>query len=142
MRSLVWKYSKNDRKIGWFYFFRSDSTNSTVPSETPKSENVEPSVLKHATEQVKFPNLFEAARIVKDHGIGKKFFLERWRRKGDFDSYWLLTRLERDNSGNPIKAFGYYRYKGMNIKEELEIEQARTRGWQYLPEPQGNPKGQ
>lgn len=87
-------------------------------NQQQKNEQVssdEPSVLKHALEDLDFKTLFEVARVSENRGIGEKFYLERWRRKGDFDSYWIVTRFQRDHKGDPFKVFGYYHYKGIVV---------------------------
>jgi len=104
--------------------------NRSYCNQVEKNKNVEePSVLKQALENLDFQTLFAVARLTENHGIGEKFYLDRWRRKGDFDSYWTVTRIQRDNKGDPSKFFGYYHYKGTNLKGEREIELANCKGW-------------
>ncbi|GJQ08621.1 hypothetical protein GpartN1_g412.t1 [Galdieria partita] len=95
-------------------------------SETHQEE---PSVLKQALEEPDFQTLFQVARRTENLGIGEKFYLDKWRRKGDFDSYWTITRFRRDHNGNPSKVFGYYHYKGLDLEGEREVEFANLKGW-------------
>ncbi|EME29957.1 uncharacterized protein Gasu_27410 [Galdieria sulphuraria] len=97
--------------------------------QVKETSDEEPSVLKLALEESDFQTFFQVARKAENHGIGERFYLDRWRRKGDFDSYWTITRIQRDHDGNPSKVFGYYHYKGLDLKGEREVEFANCRGW-------------
>lgn len=56
--------------------------------------------------------VFELAKQLPDYGVGSKFALKKWERKGAPNSYWTVTRMVPRPTGRSGKVFGTFTWKG------------------------------
>ena len=64
--------------------------------------------------------VYELAKQLPEYGVGSRFALRKWEKKGAPDSYWTVTRMVPKPTGRSGKVWGTFTWKG-ELKNKGEV---------------------